>query len=352
MSYLETSGMVRPLEVGTCDNLHSNPNGNPGSGRHAEVPANTLSEHNPTAQALSRLEEIMAGLGGELVVHAEEDGLVKFSIHFQSSPALVQRIESLLCPALPAADNVATRAAEPEHHDPETASILLTTKKFMRAFCQGDMEMCREVLREVADQQTDQELFVEIGQLAREFHTSLSQLTETLDPAFRVIVEEKLPDSGSRLEHILEITENAANTTLDRVEALQGRNEEDIEQIKQLRQILETLTALGSQAHSRLNDAAAIAEKLASSMAQTRDDLVSILMAQDFQDLTGQIIQRVLTLLRDLETKLVTMVKVFGARGERVEEDREALYGPAHKGKTEALHSQDDVDSLLADFGF
>ncbi len=154
------------------------------------------------------------------------------------------------------------------------------------------------------------------------------------------------------MEHILEITENAANTTLDRVEAMQGRNETDVEHVKRLKDILETLTALGPRAHSSLSDASAITVGLESSMTQTRDDLVSILMAQDFQDLTGQIIQRVLSLLKDLEAKLVNVVKVFGARGERVECEAEALYGPAHKGKVEALHSQDDVDSLLADFGF
>jgi len=352
MNYLETSDIIRERAINTPDDHHGDTFVNPESDNPVKPTDSAQSERSSTTQALSRLEEVMAGLGGELVVHAEEDGLVRFSVHFQSSPTIVQRIETLLCPHLPAPDAESSRIADSYQEDPEVDRILQTTKQFMHAFCQGDLETCRQALRQVADQQTNQELFLEIGQLAREFHTSLTQLTETLDPAFRVIVEEKLPDSGSRLEHILEITENAANTTLDRVEVMQGRNEEDIAQIKRIREILETLTPLGPQAHSRVNEAATIAETLASSMAQTRDDLVSILMAQDFQDLTGQIIQRVLALLKDLETKLVGVVKVFGARGERVEEAPEDLYGPAHKGKSEALHCQDDVDSLLADFGF
>lgn len=305
-----------------------------------------------TAEALAHLEEVMAGLGGEMVVHAEENGLVKFSVHFEAAPTVIKRMEALLHPGHPSSGGESEPNEQAGLLDSEASRMLKITKQFMRAFCEGDLEECREVLRQVADQQTKHELFMEIGQLAREFHTSLSQLTETLDPDFRNIVEEKLPDSGSRLEHILEITEKAANTTLDKVETMQGRNETDIEHIKRLQQLFDNFTALGPAAQSSLTDASAIAIKLAASMTQTRDDLVSILMAQDFQDLTGQIIQRVLTLLKDLETKLVNVVKVFGARSEGLECEAETLYGPAHKGMTEALHSQDDVDSLLADFGF
>ncbi|MHC1745233.1 MAG: protein phosphatase CheZ [Syntrophobacteraceae bacterium] len=352
MNYLETSDIAPKIGVANSEDQLSDPVGIP-EVTAPDTPQEPASrEESRTAQALSHLEEVMAGLGGEMVIHAQEGGLVKFSVHFQSTPAVIQRMEALLHPSLSASNAGTDLCEETPQTDSEVNRILKITKQFMHAFCQGDLEECREVLRQVADKQPNHELFLEIGQLAREFHTSLSQLTETLDPAFRVIVEEKLPDSGSRLEHILEITENAANTTLDKVEAMQGRNETDIEQVRRLQDLLGNLTALGPMALSSVSEATDIAMKLASSMTQTRDDLVSILMAQDFQDLTGQIIQRVLTLLKDLETKLVNVVKVFGGRGEHIECEGEVLYGPAHKGKTEALHSQDDVDSLLADFGF
>ncbi len=352
MNYLETADIASNLGVASSEGQLPEVLGQPDRCAPDTMQGHAMHEESRTAQALSHLEAVMAGLGGEMVVHAEEDGLIKFSVHFQSTPAVIQRMEALLYPSLPATGGEIEPSGNREEHDSGADNILNITKQFMHAFCQGDLEGCREVLRQITDQQPNHELFVEIGQLAREFHTSLSQLTDTLDPALRVIVEERLPDSGSRLEHILEITENAANTTLDRVEAMQGRNEADVEHVKRLKDILENLTALGPMAHSSLRDASAITVELESSMTQTRDDLVSILMAQDFQDLTGQIIQRVLSLLKDLEAKLVNVVKVFGSRGERVECEAETLYGPAHKGKAEALHSQDDVDSLLADFGF
>ncbi len=352
MNGLETSGMGHADRAVPCVDHQSTLVANIEAKPSAAVAEPIHSASPRTMEALSRVEAIMAGLGGVMVVHPNENGLVKFSVHFESSPALVERIEALLCSGVPDGEAGSSSEVQGYRSDEEIDRILQTTKQFMQAFCEGDLARCRDLLRRFADQQSQRELFVEIGQLAREFHTSLSDLTETLDPAFRILVEEKLPDSGSRLEHILEITERAANTTLDKVEAMQGRNEEDIKRIKRLGEILDVLKAIGPKAKAHLNEAATVTEHLASSAGLSRDDLVSILMAQDFQDLTGQIIQRVLTLLKDLETRLVNLVKVFGVREEQVEVEQDDLYGPAHKGKIDALHSQDDVDSLLADFGF
>jgi chemotaxis protein CheZ len=190
--------------------------------------------------------------------------------------------------------------------------------------------------------------------LARDLHNSIKGFIQTIDPALQELVEEKLSDSGNRLEHILQLTENAATTTLDHVEAMQKRNEEDHENLEKLRSILLGLKALGETAQEQLAQGKMFLDSLRVSSDLTRDDLITILTAQDYQDLTGQIILKIIKLINDLQLKMVNLIRTFGVGTEerKKSEPSEELYGTAHQGKIEALHSQDDVDQLLAEFGF
>ena len=92
------------------------------------------------------------------------------------------------------------------------------------AMSSADVKRSQEILLQLADQQQQAGLYNEIGMLARDLHNSLRSFADTLDPVLKEMVEERLPDSGNRLEHILQLTEKAANTTLDNVEVIQKRN--------------------------------------------------------------------------------------------------------------------------------
>jgi chemotaxis protein CheZ len=81
-------------------------------------------------------------------------------------------------------------------------------------------------------------------------------------------------------------------------------------------------------------------------------------MAQDFQDLTGQIIRRVITLVGEVEDRLVEILTVFGAEQSNKKET-ESKSGIEAEGpiidandREDAVSSQDDVDDLLASLGF
>ena len=88
-------------------------------------------------------------------------------------------------------------------------------------------------------------------------------------------------------------------------------------------------------------------------IGQHRSDLDIILTAQDYQDLSGQIILKISQLLKDMELKLVDLIRTFGVKPVTSKQKAsDELYGPAHAAMDNAVHSQDDVDSLLADFGF
>lgn len=80
-------------------------------------------------------------------------------------------------------------------------------------------------------------------------------------------------------------------------------------------------------------------------------------MAQDFQDLTGQIIRKVIDLVHDVEEKLVKLVRITGNKIEEetiVKEGREKLAGPAVPGldQGDQVSGQDEVDDLLSSLGF
>ncbi|HFA59759.1 MAG TPA: protein phosphatase CheZ, partial [Rhodospirillales bacterium] len=88
---------------------------------------------------------------------------------------------------------------------------------------------------------------------------------------------------------------------------------------------------------------------------QVRAHLTDALMAQDFQDLTGQIIKRVITLVEEVEANLVNLIKVAGLPERKQDGPKEhELDGPVIPGKETAstVSGQDEVDDLLSSLGF
>lgn len=299
--------------------------------------------------ARDRLGVTVQHLGGELTVMTEGVSEEQILLRFPASPVIIDQIETLLSVGAPQA----CFAPQFSQHGNRFDRVIGTIKEFMMALSTGDCVTAQEVLLRLAEQQQQAGLYNEIGGLARDLHNSLRDFTETMDPHLREMVEEKIPDTGNRLEHILELTENAANTTIDHVEAVQRRNESEQKQLEELARIVASLKAIGDRAQDGVSRSQEILKEIRESVKKNHDDLIVVLTAQDYQDLTGQIILKIIQLLNDLELKLVNVIRTFGVKSEEKREVKsEELYGPAHKAKTEALHSQDDVDSLLAEFGF
>ncbi len=298
------------------------------------------------------LTNLVHELGGELILSSDSEAGADsyFYLRFQAEPEKLKRIQTIL--------SLCSRESEPsvpmDFNDLHIERIFHSIKGFMTALSRGDLHNAQEILQNFSEKrQNTTELFVEIGTLARELHNSLKSFATSIDPALKDLVEDKLPDSGSRLEHILHLTEKAANTTLDHVESIKKRNESDLEKLESLESFHQQLKAIGDNAQSKLASCQNLLDELKESSSRTGQDLFTILTAQDYQDLTGQIIIKIINLLNELQLKLVNLVRTFGAIGEeRKAAGKEELYGPAHEGKIESLHSQDDVDNLLAEFGF
>jgi len=308
-------------------------------------------EAKPVACALDlrHLELAAAGFGGDVTLEGGANGDGSLVLRFPASSTIVNQMETLLSAGAPSTPFASKLAQQDERVD----KVLSTIKDFMVSLSRSELSQAQEILLSIADQQHQAGLYKEIGGLARELHTSLKSFMDILDPSLREMVLDKLPDSGNRLEHMLELTEKAANTTIDHVEKLQRRIEKDQGRILFLQENIGRLKAIGEQAQKRLDDNQTALAQLLESAQDSHNDLLTVLTAQDYQDLTGQIIQKITQLLKDLETKLVNVIRTFGVKVDTAKKlAAEDLYGPAHKAKEEALHSQDDVDSLLAEFGF
>jgi chemotaxis protein CheZ len=289
-------------------------------------------------------------LGGRLIRPSQDGHERRLEIEFPVDPGILNRVEACLL----FHDVTASVSGSTAEEGEVLEEVIDGIKEFMMSFAAGDVERAQQILLDIA-QCRHPALYKEIGLLARELHTSLRDFQLKLDPALKEIVQDRLPDSGNRLEHIIQLTENAANVTMDHVEAIQRRNEEDQGRASRLKELAQALYPVGDQAARRLEGILSEVTELEADLSKNHEDLLTILTAQDYQDLTGQIILKIIRLLNDLEGKLLHLIKSFGVRVEsetgRRSSDGE-LYGPAHKDVESALHSQDDVDAMLAEFGF
>ncbi|MHC1724595.1 MAG: protein phosphatase CheZ [Syntrophobacteraceae bacterium] len=296
---------------------------------------------------LKRLGEVVKSWGGDLSIAPNGEAGGKFTLTFSGSAESLKRLERLFC----SEDNASELEQTPAMSDSRIEKVISKGKEFMEAFSCGDMVKAQEILLALSDQQYQSGLYKEIGGVARGLHDSIRMFLHTLDPTLKEMVEDKIPDSGNRLEHMLELTEKAAITTLDHVEAMQDRLVIENEQVSRLQAIVGGLIAIGDPAGKKLGEGLELVGDLGGIIAQHRADLDAILTAQDYQDLSGQIILKITKLLKDLELRLVNMIRTFGVKVE-AGKSKDELYGPAHEGREDSVHSQDEVDSLLAEFGF
>ncbi|MDR3556826.1 MAG: protein phosphatase CheZ [Syntrophobacteraceae bacterium] len=298
---------------------------------------------------LERLSDIVRNLGGELTIDSDGYSGGTFQLSFTGSTDTLRKIEKFF-----RAGERLTSGSYRTIEESMVETVKTNVNEFIEAFSSADMASAQNILLKLADQpRADTGLYKEIGSMARGLHDSIGSFLNTLDPSLQEIVEDKIPDSGSRLEHILAMTEKAALTTMDHVENVQDRITKEMNHISKLREILGGLTALGEPAGKKLDESLKTLDAMEEIIKGHRSDLDIILSAQDYQDLSGQIIHKITKLLNDIEDKLISLIRTFGVRLESPGQKKvDELYGPAHAAMENAVHSQDEVDSLLSDFGF
>ena len=188
------------------------------------------------------------------------------------------------------------------------AALVEKLQHALDALEQGDEAGWRQELDAIAAWRT-QPMMQGLGRLARELAQTLGELPPT-DAG-------ELDDACARLDHVVEMTEQASHTTLDLAEQCRGY-------------------ATQLKGTDLSPEQAALVDRIGKGLSE-------MALAQSYQDLTGQIIQRVIQLIRSLQSGLGDIQALHG-------EDSKGN-GPAVSGVDPPAATQDEANDLLADLG-
>ncbi|WP_051379042.1 protein phosphatase CheZ [Derxia gummosa] len=196
-----------------------------------------------------------------------------------------------------------------------------------------------------SDDPGNYDVFVRVGQLTRKLHDALRELgyDQNIETAVGA-----LPDARARLSYIADLTGKAADRVLSAVDEGMAAEEQIGERANDIANKLGSMQvpSLRAEAHEF-----ALAVQAHSEVSRQR--LTEIMMAQDFHDLTGQMIKKIADLAHSIESQLVQLLLDTTPPDQRAKAKTEFLEGPVvDKSRTDVAHGQEDVDSLLDSLGF
>jgi chemotaxis protein CheZ len=219
-----------------------------------------------------------------------------------------------------------------------------------RALEGGDADGFRVALAGF-DEARNSEVTLQVRRVATDLQTALDRFR--VDSKLIDLAQRQVPDARHRLAHVLRLTDDAAHRTMDLVEQccpLADRTAHEAERLIGLQD--------GDRQAQQFNpQITAFLKQTGTSMAAVRSNLAEVLLAQGYQDLSGQIIRGVMTLVDQLEEALGELVRIAGP-----DSDRDARagagnttrgHGPVVPGINHghAVSGQQDVDALLSDLG-
>lgn len=191
------------------------------------------------------------------------------------------------------------------------------------------------------------EVFQRIGSLTRNLHEALKALGYDKNIESSLVA---LPDARTRLDFIARVTGNAAEKVLNTVDAAQSQQNLLLAAAERAEQALR-----GSMSSEALQvEMQAFVEKVRDSAHVAGGHLSDIMLAQDFHDLTGQTIRKVVELATLLEDSLLQLLLDATPREYRDHIEATGLQGPVAnaEGRADVVSGQEQVDDLLASLGF
>ncbi|GIU12294.1 protein phosphatase CheZ [Shewanella sp. c952] len=222
----------------------------------------------------------------------------------------------------------------------------------------GEQAKADELVRDIASP-IQKELFDEVGRLTRQLHSAIVDFQ--VDNRLIELANTEIPDAKERLTYVIDMTEQAANKTMDAVEEclpLANALSSNIQAVKPAWDKLMRRELPLNEFKVLCHDIQQFVERSESDANRVRELLNQILLAQDFQDLTGQMIRRVIDLVREVENSLVSMLTVFGEQPATAAESAPLLdveaEGPIMNAekRQDVVTGQDEVDDLLSSLGF
>lgn len=223
----------------------------------------------------------------------------------------------------------------------QLASLENTTEAIPAEQVRELVSSIRDLFGDRIDQQADgnsgdQHLFAELGELAKFINTAKKELR---DAESGKLAEQEIPDASVQLDEIIKMTEQATTRIMDCCERLQATQ-------NRLRdRLLSAEPPLDPELMAGVDDA----------LMENETSVTQIFEACNFQDVTGQRIQKVVKTLQEIERQVLRMLVVFGlnqkdttlddSTREALVQDAELLNGPALPGQG---LEQDDIDALLS----
>jgi chemotaxis protein CheZ len=191
------------------------------------------------------------------------------------------------------------------------------------------------------------EVFQQLGSITRLLHDTMQQLG--VMPRLQVAAD-GLPDARSRLSYIANKTAAAAEKVLNSVDQAKLDHAHIAASTRKMAEaiVADPVKAVASGAVMNF------VHDVEQTTARIDGHLTDIMMAQDFHDLTGQVVAKVVTLANDLEDSLVKLLVSVVPPEQREKVDSSVLHGPVvdPAGRTDVVSSQGEVDDLLASLGF
>ncbi|CAH0137737.1 MULTISPECIES: protein phosphatase CheZ [unclassified Pseudomonas] len=261
-----------------------------------------------------------------------------------------------------------------EHDDSKDVDLESTLKSNARQLVdsleQGNFGEAVQLINEL-NKARDRGLYLEVGKLTRELHNAIVNFQ--LDPRVPHAKEvSQIADATERLNYVVTMTERAANRTMDLVE-------QSAPLVNDLSSEADSLAEDWGRFMRREMSAEAfreLAKRIELFLARSQRDtgklsghLNDILLAQDYQDLTGQVIKRVTQLVTEVESNLLKLVLMASQvdRFAGIDHNHEELRAEQNKEKNpsrgegpqihadkrdDVASNQDDVDDLLSSLGF
>ena len=191
------------------------------------------------------------------------------------------------------------------------------------------------------------EVFQQLGTITRTLHDTMQRLG--VMPKLQVATD-GLPDARSRLSYIAEKTAAAAEKVLNSVDQAKAEHAGISAATQELAAaiVADPVRAVASGAVMNF------VKDVENRTASIDNHLTDIMLAQDFHDLTGQVVAKVVKLANDLEDSLVKLLVQVVPPEQREKVDPTILQGPVvnAEGRTDVVTNQGEVDDLLASLGF
>ncbi len=254
--------------------------------------------------------------------------------------------------------------------DDFASAVALHAPQLQHSLEQGDLAAAAQIIAQIS-QVRESALYREVGRLTRELHTAIIDFD--IDPRNPHAKEmSQITDASERLQYVVTMTDEAANSALDLVE----KSAPLVTYISYEAQSLTADWQRFMRREMKADEFRVLAKRIEAFLSRSLHDsdqlstnLNEIMMAQGFQDLTGQVIKRVMALIADIEANLVKLCVMAGQvdRVAGIEHSTEDLRKKAGKEKDSAagegpqMHAdirddvvtdQVDVDDLLSSLGF